>query len=103
MNQFDRIGTFCEKCRNTVCTCKILNLEKSANEQFCPVCGDILLQQVNSTNLNCVRCGETIKNQKKARNINKNKDKKKPCSHLRTERSGIFKNEIYCIDCGQYL
>lgn len=22
MNQFERIGTFCEKCRNVTCTCK---------------------------------------------------------------------------------
>ena len=29
-NQFDRIGTFCEKCRNVVCTCAQYeaNLEK---------------------------------------------------------------------------
>lgn len=30
-------------------------------KSFCPVCGDELMQQVNSTNLNCVRCGETVK------------------------------------------
>lgn len=32
---------------------------------FCPICNDELMHQVNSTNLNCVRCGETIKEEPK--------------------------------------
>jgi len=35
----------------------------SDEESLCPICGDKLMKQVNSTNLNCVRCGETIKKQ----------------------------------------
>lgn len=27
----------------------------------CPICNDFLMNQVNSTNKNCVRCGETIR------------------------------------------
>ena len=33
-------------------------------EEKCPQCGDILMHQVNSEIMNCVRCGETVKPQK---------------------------------------
>ena len=38
-----------------------INYLTQKNELDCHVCGDELMQQVNSTNLNCVRCGETVK------------------------------------------
>jgi len=31
------------------------------SKEVCPKCGDKLMNQVNSTNKHCVRCGETIK------------------------------------------
>jgi len=32
----------------------------STNLEICPRCGDLLIKQVNSSNLNCVNCGLTL-------------------------------------------
>jgi len=33
----------------------------STNEEICPRCGDLLMKQVASNNLQCVNCGLTVR------------------------------------------
>jgi predicted RNA-binding Zn-ribbon protein involved in translation (DUF1610 family) len=43
--------------------------------KVCPVCDDILMEQVNSTNKNCVNCGETIINRFEKPKVGRPKNK----------------------------
>lgn len=38
-----------------------VSLDEQSESTVCPNCGDRLMNQLNSTNKNCVTCGETVK------------------------------------------
>jgi len=58
---YDYAGGSSEFVRRDIVEKVIKRLTKSTNEEICPRCGDTLMKQVASNNLQCVNCGLTIR------------------------------------------